>query len=462
MPTPRRDKTTGLPIPSPVVPPTSICFSIQVPNALEYRSAFKGALASLAQAWTWAQTAGSDNAASYEAAELWQQRLNEAFYSLDCGGEPMSCDDVTDCIETNPGTKAAVQALSYSTPIDGYTYPPGTPLTPGQMTARLNEIDECAFDAYWAQVEQYVDFMVDLGQDVLDQIAAYSAALDAGENVPMGQFLGKLKNSSTAGKVIDFLQWALTVVKAAYEAADNATNRNAIKCAIFCANRDACLITIQGTLDVLNDRLGGLLTPGDLEDLPSMIDAFLVAGFDPALALDLWITFLMGSAKTAGMFGLQGIDETLNLVLAVAVNDANNDWELLCEDCPPIDACIEQDFSTGATNGWADTSSPGTFSNFTSTGVSRGADATQIAIQKAIAGVVSRIEVEFDAPLDGSGGVMWAGSTGLTGLTAGSSSDQKLWVWDGLTLSGGIGIDMYRPGGYLSDQRIVRICYELA
>ena len=345
MPKSKRDKTTGLPLPTPVVPATSICLSIQVPNAIEYRSALKGALSSLGQAWTWAQTAGEDNQASYEAAELWRSRLQDAIYTLDCGGTDMSCEDVADCIDSNETVRTAIQNVVPTAPIDGLVYPPGTPLTPGQMTARLNEIDACAFDPFWAQTEQYVDFMVNLGQDVLEQIASYSAAIDLGENVPMGQFLGKLKNTSTAGKVVEFLQWALTTVKAAYEAADTAGNRNDIKCDIFCAHRDDCLITIQGTLDVLNARLGGLLTPGDLTDLPTMVTAFTTAAFDPALALDLWILFLMGSAKTAGMFGLAGIDETLQLVLATAVNDANNDWVLLCDDCdeppPPDPECVD-------------------------------------------------------------------------------------------------------------------------
>lgn len=342
----KRDKTTGLPLPSPVVPPTSICYTILVPNAPEYRSAFKGALSSLGQAWTWSQTEGQDNQAAFEAAELWRARIANSAYNLDCSEMPLDCLDVANCILTDPETQAAVGAIVPTTPIPGMTYPPAVPLTPGQMTARLNEIEDCAFDPFWAQSEQYIDFMVDLGQDVLEQIQVYSEALEAGQNVPMGQFLGKLKNSSTAGKVVDFLQWALTTVKAAYEAADTEGNRNALKCAIFCAGKDDCLITIQDTLDVLNERNGGLLSPGDLVDLPSLVDAFTSAFFNPALALDLWLLFLMGTAKTAGMFGLQGIDETLNLVLAVAVNDANNDWEILCEDCAPepVDGCT--DFTT--------------------------------------------------------------------------------------------------------------------
>ena len=331
---PRRDRTTGLPLPSPVDPGQTLCVQLVIPNAPEYRQAFRGVLSELGKPWTWSMTSGEDNTPAYEAAELWRAAIEDLLFVLDCG-EGMTCDDVNLCIQSNSTTRTVIQSISQAAPIDGYTYPPGTPLTPSQMTAPLNEIDACAFDPYWAQVEQFTDYIVDLGQDVLDKIAAYSAALDAGENVPMGQFLGKLKNSSTAGKVIDFLQWVLVTVKAAYESADDTPNRTAIKCAIFCDSRDACAITIQGVLDVLNERNGGLLTPTDLEDLPALVDAFMAAVFNPALALDLWILFLMGSAKTAGMFGLQGIDETLNLVLKLAVNDANNDWEAACEDCAP-------------------------------------------------------------------------------------------------------------------------------
>lgn len=331
---PTEDRRVGKQLPDPVVPPDTVCFTIQIPNAVQYRAAFLGQINVLGQALTWDHpTDGTDCEDCELAAQLWRNAIYNAVWSDECGSLPMSCDDVADCIENDPATRAAVGAIVPAVPIDGMTYPPGVPLTPSQMGTRLNEIDDCVYDAYWAQCEQFVDYMVDLGQDVLDQIAAYSAALDAGENVPMGQFLGKLKNSSTAGKVVDFLQWVLTVVKAQYEAQDNEANRDAIKCAVFCAGKDDCLITIQGTLNVLNNRLGGILVPSALDDMVAMVNAFMTAAFDPALTLDLWILFLMSSAKTAGMFGLQGIDETLNMVLAVAVNDANNDWETKCEDC---------------------------------------------------------------------------------------------------------------------------------
>lgn len=465
MPPGQRDKTTGLPIPDPVVPATSICFTIQVPNAIEYRSAFKGALASLGQAWTWQQTAGQDNQAAFDAAELWRARIQAAMYTLDCGEEPMSCADVADCIESDPSVQAAIAAVVPATPIDGLVYPPTVPLTPGQMTARLNEIDDCGFDAFWAQSEQYIDYMVDLGQDVLDQIAVYSAALDAGEQVPMGQFLGKLKNSSTAGKVIDFLQWALTTVKAAYEAADNEANRNALKCAIFCEGKDDCLISIQRTLDVLNERNGGLLTPGDLDDLPSLVDAFLAAAFNPALALDLWLLFLMGTAKTAGMFGLQGIDETLNLVLKIAVNDSNNDWETLCEDCdePPVEDCYN--FTAGE-QGWAAWTHPISglaAATWTAQGWDTGYNAGFSAIQRAFTGTITRVTITLAEPTPTDTNVLVQVLN--LALSAGESSNsQGLDVYDftGLSITDGLYVNVQTDAPWTSTQRIVEICLEFA
>lgn len=331
----KRDKTTGLPLPNPVDPDIWTCYSMQIPNAPEYRQALRGVLSELGKAYNWAQTVGQSNAPSEEAAQLWRQALNTGFYNDDCEAVPMSCGDVADCIETSEAVKNAIGGIVSAVPIEGMVFPPGLPLTPSQMSQNLNEVDECAFDPYWAQVEQYVDYLVDLGQDVLDQIAVYSAALDVGEAVPMGKFLSKYMSATSAGKLKEFLQWVVTFMKAQYEAADNEANRNAIKCAIFCENRDTCVVSIQGTLNTLNERMGGLLSPTDLDDLPALVQAFITASTDPSLALDLWLLFLMGTAKTAGMFGLQGIDQTIQLVLAVAVNDANNDWETLCEDCPP-------------------------------------------------------------------------------------------------------------------------------
>ena len=347
---PKRDKVTGLPLPSPVTPSTELCVQFTIPNAPEYKQALRGVLSELGKFWTWYREVGQGTEAANEAAELWRKHLMTLYFSDECGGESMSCLDVANCIETNLSVQQALaqqieenaairQALAAANggnQFYGEDTIPGIGLTPGQMSVRLNEIDECAFDPYWSQVEAFVDYLLDLGRDALEKLVVYTEAVNSGSGlVKQSGLIAKLKNGTTAAKVTEFLDWVADFMLGAYNAADDTANRNAIKCAIFCQNRDACLITLDGVWSVLNDRLGGILNPEDITSLDGLAETMVTLTFNPALALDVWLVFMIGSAKTAGILGLEGIDETINLVLAAAVNDANNDWETLCLDCPP-------------------------------------------------------------------------------------------------------------------------------
>lgn len=334
MPTPREDKRAGRLLPTPVTPPTDVCFKIVIPNAVQYRAALFGVLNTLGEWHAWDHPLdGTECVDCEEAAQLWRNAIAQSTFSDECGVDPMSCEDVADCIETSEAVRNAIGGIvAPRSPLADYMYPPGDPLPIGGMTTPLNDIDECAFNAFWAQVEQYVDYMANLGQDTLEYLEFYSNALETGQNVPLGQFVGKLKNAGGTGKVMEFLNWVGEVLKEAYEAGNNESNRLGLKCDLFCAYRDTCQITIQGTLDVINNRTGNLFNPAALNSIDALTDMLVSTATNPSIALDVWIGFLMGTAKTISMFGVQGMDETLNLMLTVAINDANNDWETLC-DC---------------------------------------------------------------------------------------------------------------------------------
>lgn len=398
MPTSKEDRRVGKLLPSPVTPASTVCFTIQIPDAVPYRAALFGVLGQLGEWWTWDHpTDGTVCVDCEEAAQLWRDAIAAATFSDDCEMN-MTCLDVADCIESNPAAQNAVGTWSGGTPLFGQPYAPGQPLTPSQMNAQLNAPDECGFDVLWSQCDQYVEFMIDLGSDAFERLQLYTEALATGKNAVGGQFIAKLKNGSSVGKVTEFLNWAVGFMKDAYESADTLDNRNALKCALFCAMRDDCLITIQGTLDVLNTRLGGVLSPTDLDSLPALADAMMTITFNPALAMDLWVLFLMGTAKTAGLFGVQGIDETVQLVLAVAVNDANNDWELLCDECnePPGEMLVT--FDSG---GYPYSLMDGTI---TSAGMEGNGLLTRYYTYDAASGIDAMIEVDI---VEGPTSISW-------------------------------------------------------
>jgi hypothetical protein len=330
----RRDKTTGLPLPSPVVPATNICLNITIPNAPEYKQALRGVISDLGKYWTWQQTVGESNENAQTAAELWRKAATTMVYSDECGGDDMSCDDVADCIENDAGTQAALAAIVSSQTTPGTTATPGQPMTPGQYNANLTPTDNCDPDVFWAQCSQLVDYTISAGKDILEKIEIYTNALEAAQFIEMVPILGTIIDEVQIDQFLEFADWTIEVATEIFDAADTQINREAIMCAIFCAQKDSCEITIQRLWEIENERLGGILDPASITTVEGLLSTMIALGTNPALPLDVWFTFVIAMAKIAGYFGIKGIDQSLNLILKLAENDANNDWELLCEDCP--------------------------------------------------------------------------------------------------------------------------------
>lgn len=333
MPDARRDKTTGLPLPSPVVPATSLCFKMTIPNALEYRTALKGILSDLGRAWTWSQTVGQDNNAAYEAAAIWRAAIAQAVFEEDCEAD-MSCADVANCIETNPTVINNIQNIVRQSAAPGSTATPGQPMTPTQYNAVLNPAVDCDLDVLWAQCIALIEYLVQAGTDTLEKLEVYSNAVEGAQFIELVPLLGTLIDEAQIDQALEFVDFALSSVQEAYEAAVTTPLKQEIACALFCEVRDNCEITIESVWNVLNERLGGALNPSGIDDLASLAEAVIAVGTSPALPVELWLAFLMGSAKFAGYLGVKGIDATLNIVLKLAINDANNDWTVVCVDCP--------------------------------------------------------------------------------------------------------------------------------
>ena len=335
---PTEDKRRGKNLPSPVTPPTTTCFRIRIPNAVEYKAALFGVLGQLAEWYTWDHPLnGADCPDCEEAAQLWAKALAEATFEEECD-ETMSCADVADCIENNPTTRNIIQQIISSQSTPGELATPGQAMTTVQATTPLNPAPpDCDPDVLWAQCEQLTNYMVDAARDTLEYIETYSNALEGAQFIELAPFLGTIIDEAQIDKAIDFINWIQENVKEYFEAADTTLNRQAIACSIFCACRADCEITIDRIWGTINERLGGILNPGDIDSLDDFIDAALTLIGSETIALDAALVVITGFAKFAGYLGVKGIDKTLNLVLKVAMNDANDDWMLLCEECaePP-------------------------------------------------------------------------------------------------------------------------------
>lgn len=231
------------------------------------------------------------------------------------------------------------------------------------------------------------------------------------------------------------------------------------RCAVFCIAKDKpdCVFTFDDLIEYFEGRLGASFSNEQL--FTDMVTYFAAGTWSGTQVVDaLTLAQLAIWRWTSNWLSLS--IKTFQLVGLLGANDDDPDWEILCEDCP-VDDWIDNDFSTGVQYSWSVYGGGTTFAHWTGAGWERGDDATQIAIVKTITGEVSDIEVYFDAPLSGAGGAFYAGSTGLTGLQNGTSSDQQKWVWAGIAISGGLALDLYRPGGFDVNQKVVRVRYKL-
>lgn len=341
MPAARRDKTTGLPLPSPVVPATTLCFRMTIPNALEYRTALKGVLSDLGRAWTWTQTVGQDNNDAHEAAALWRAAIAQSEFFETCEAD-MSCSDVENCIEMNAGVQNAINNLSSAISTPGVIVTPGQPMTPTQVLGALNPTETCDWDVLWAQAKKLVEYATTAGTDLLEKIEQYSNAVEAGQYIEMIPVIGTLFDEAQLDQVLEFINWTQENVQEAYQSALDEPLKEAIACAIFCAAKPDCVISVQLLWDVMNERLGGLLNPSEITDFAELANAMVQTGLAPSLPVDLWLAFLFGGAKFAGYLGVRGIDQTLALALLLAADEPSNDWETLCLDCPENDWCYFQ------------------------------------------------------------------------------------------------------------------------
>ena len=347
MPT-KRDKTTGLPLPTPVTPATNICVKMTIPNAPEYRQALRGVLADLGKYWTWRQTIGQSSDDALEAAELWRAATQTIVYTDECGGE-MSCADVADCIENDVAARAAVAGVAGTASQPGTTATPGERLPDSKWSANLTPSDDCDLDAFWAQCVAFVDYTVTAGIDFLETLETYSNAVEASAFIELAPVIGTIMDEAQIDQVIAFIDWCLEVVQEAFVSADTQPNRLAIACALFCAGKADCELTLESAFEAINGRLGGVLSPSDLDSTQALITAAVTIATNPAFPLDTWLAIVIALGRTMSYLGIQGVNQSLNLMLLVAAGNPSGDWMLLCTDCPPdpeecAGAAISYDF----------------------------------------------------------------------------------------------------------------------
>lgn len=327
------DRRHGKLLPSPVTPTTTVCFTIQIPNAVQYRAALFGQLNILGQWFTWDHpTDGTLCEDCEEAAQLWRDAIANATFSDDCEMD-MSCQDVADCIETNPAVQSAIaeqitnnqsnQTTIYETSVVG------APMNAQQRAATIAQSEDCEpnslFGSITAIVEQLDrnnrDFLeiVEVGTNARERVSTVIAAIPLFETLPINE-------------AIDYVDKLQSEILENYEAQWTDSLKDEYRCDLFCLvkERDTCELTFQDLVEYYNNRLGTALEP--INFFGAVVQYFLLGTWAGSTVVDIMMLTQLSAWQEASSW--VGVSlRTLQTVGLLGANDDNPDWEILCEDC---------------------------------------------------------------------------------------------------------------------------------
>lgn len=327
------DRRRGKQLPTPVTPPDTICFTITVPNAVQYRAALLGQLNILGEWHTWDHaTDGTNCADCEEAAQLWRTAIAEATFSDDCELD-MSCDDIADCIETSEAVQDAINAQmenngSFQQTINN-TSNYGTQLSSAQLAASLTEAAGCDNDSLFGSVTAIVDQLNTNNVDFLEQLeiesntieraSAFFAAIPLFETLPIDDAL-------------NFLDTVMGEIKENYEATYTTGLRDTYRCAIFCLalEQPECAITFDMLIGYFEQKLGASL---DYEALFIDMVAFFTTGSWSGEQISdvMHLAQLAIWREASNWLGLSF--RTLQTVGLLGANDNDHDWAVLPCGC---------------------------------------------------------------------------------------------------------------------------------
>jgi len=456
----KRDKTTGLPLPSPVTPASNICVQMTIPNAPEYIQAFRGVLADLGKWWTWSHTVGQSTDNANEAAELWRDLLQSITYSEDCD-DPVACIDVTNCINTNAGTQEAIQNQINSQTGQQNVYNTsvyGTPMTGAQRNSSVTPvIEDCEPDSLFGSITSIIDQLNQNNVDFLEVILLSDNAQQRVSKVVKA--IPLLGSIVPIDEVLDFVSQMTTEIKENYEAEYTGALRDTYRCDIFCQVKDtpSCEVTFQMLVEYFNNRLGTALEPVNF--FASLVQYFIAGTWSGTTVVDIMTLIQLSAWQQASEWSGVSL-RSLQTVGLLGANDPDPDWALICEDCPD-ENWITVDFALGQ-QGWAPfNSGTGDFASWGGDGwLVGGAHPDQIAIFKHLSPpvLISQVKIYLSEALDNPV-TTYVGDYDLTNLSAPSAAQGPIIHFTGLSIADGLGVNPYAPAMDWTGVKLTKIEY---
>lgn len=258
-------------------------------------------------------------------------------------GEPMSCEEIIDCVENDNDTQHAIEdMLEENTDFQEFLtewieeHPSGIvdgknkPLPPDTRITVFRP--DCDLDFLWAQSRALVTTAKTMIDDFLDQWETYTnqgeVVSDIVNAIPL---VSEAVQATGIAGILEYANDLVDSIAENFEADYTLEYEIELACAIFCeAQRKDCVVTATMAAGILNKRIGNALTLGNAAELIVSLMDQDITGFNVA---DLYMAAFFDFIAIANLVipTTWGYDTFLRVMFTY--DEGNNDWETLCTDC---------------------------------------------------------------------------------------------------------------------------------
>lgn len=191
--------------------------------------------------------------------------------------------------------------------------------------------DQCLDDYIYNQCVVLVNLLNDIAVDIFEQIEVGTNAIERWAIVTSGV--------PATGQIIpvdEGLQFVDQLIEEVYDdyiGAFDTSLRNEIACEIFCIAKNECTLTLDQVISYYEGKVGAITIEDPaslLQDIVGFINSGDFPGDLPVYLMHLLVAALMKLAQNIFEIDFAG----LYLQVIAAGDTPNNDWELLCEECP--------------------------------------------------------------------------------------------------------------------------------
>lgn len=237
--------------------------------------------------------------------------------AVDC--MPTFCEAVNECISTVPDIKITLISITNywgEAGEDGENPP----------VLEVNPIiaEDCDLDNLFGACTQMVDLIDQTITDVFETIEAITNSVELANEV-----LELIPGLNFLASVLDIANVLQEQLAENYASEYTATVRDELRCALFCACKDDCILDFAKMTEVFGELAGQAIFKLDLDDFIEFFTTGTFSGIEIVYA-SFW--FVAGMLNYGG--AVLNIDSEKLLKLAASfLNDPDSDWTTLCTDC---------------------------------------------------------------------------------------------------------------------------------